>query len=48
MSFKWVTPCDYGPCPYDVSYNCDCEYYCGADEPPDFPEIEEEEEEEED
>lgn len=36
MSLKSFTPCDTeGHCPYDASYNCDCEWYCGADEPED-------------
>lgn len=36
MSLKRYTPCDTeGHCPYDASYNCDCEWYCGADEPED-------------
>jgi hypothetical protein len=36
MSLKRSTPCDTeGHCPYDASYNCDCEWYCGAEEPED-------------
>ena len=36
MSLKRNTPCNTeGHCPYDASYNCDCEWYCGADEPED-------------
>lgn len=36
--YQKITPCDYGPCPYDAEYNCDCEYWCGEDEPQDTPE----------
>ena len=43
MSIKRETPCNYGECPYAASYNCDCEWYCGAEEPADDPEIWEEE-----
>ena len=39
MSLKQITPCDcVGLCPYDAEYNHDCEYWCGADEPEDYPE----------
>ena len=40
MSLKLHTPCDdCGICPYDAEYNCDCEYWCGADEPQDDPQL---------
>ena len=38
MSLKRETPCDYGPCPYDAELHSQCEYYCGAEEPEDYPE----------
>lgn len=39
MSLRKNTPCDLdGICPYAAEYNCDCEYWCGADEPEDYPE----------
>lgn len=37
MSLKRETPCDYGDCPYNAYSNADCEWWCGADEPEDFP-----------
>lgn len=46
MAIRKNTPCDFdGICPYDAMYNNDCEYWCGADEPEDTPEIWEEEDE---
>lgn len=39
MSLRRETPCDFGPCPYDSETNDCCEYWCGADEPEDHPEI---------
>ncbi len=33
MSLRRETPCDFGECPYGAEYSCDCEYWCGADEP---------------
>ena len=34
-----VCPCDYsGFCPYNAEYSRDCEYWCGENEPEDFPE----------
>lgn len=42
MSLRRETPCDYGVCPYDAEYHSTCEYWCGADEPEDVPEIWEE------
>ena len=39
MSLRRETPCDFGPCPYDAEQYCSCEYWCGADEPQDYPEI---------
>ena len=45
MSIRRNTPCDLdGVCPYHAEYNCDCEYWCGAEEPEDRPETWEEEE----
>ena len=45
MSIRKNCPCDIdGICPYDATYNCDCEYWCGADEPEDPPYEEEPEE----
>lgn len=42
MSIKSVCPCDVdGICPYDAEYSADCEYWCGADEPEDYPEEDE-------
>ena len=40
MSIRRETPCDFEPfiCPYAAEYNCDCEYWCGAEEPEDNPE----------
>lgn len=39
MSLRSCTPCDCdGICPYDATYNCDCEYWCGSEEPEDYPE----------
>lgn len=41
MSLKSITPCmfsEFGTCPYDAEYSWDCEYFCGADEPEDYPE----------
>lgn len=38
MSLRLETPCDFGPCPYDAEYYNTCEYWCGADEPEDYPE----------
>lgn len=38
MSIRANCPCDLdGICPYDATYNCDCEYWCGAEEPEDYP-----------
>lgn len=45
MSLRRETPCDFGECPYAAEYYNTCEYYCGADEPADDPEIWEEESE---
>ena len=38
MSLRWETPCDFGECPYDAMYGCDCDYWCGSDESEDYPE----------
>jgi len=38
MSLRRDTPCDHGPCPYEAEYNYECEYWCGAHEPQDYPE----------
>lgn len=41
MSIKRVCPCDIdGVCPYDAQYSRDCEYFCGAEEPEDYPDAE--------
>ena len=37
MSLRLETPCDFGPCPYDAEYGYTCEYWCGTDEPEDYP-----------
>ncbi len=38
MSVKRQCPCDIdGICPYEAEYWRDCEYWCGADEPEDYP-----------
>lgn len=41
MSLKLETPCDFGECPYDAENYSTCEYWCGADEPEDYPDDEE-------
>lgn len=38
MSLRRETPCDFGPCPYESGEYCSCEYWCGAEEPQDYPE----------
>lgn len=39
MSLRRETPCDFdGVCPYESGEYCSCEYWCGADEPQDYPE----------
>lgn len=44
MSLMKITPCDHsGVCPYNAEYNGSCEYWCGAEEPADDPEIWEDE-----
>ena len=43
MSLRKDTPCDHGECPYGAEYMTSSEYWCGADEPVDDPEIWEEE-----
>lgn len=41
MSLRRETPCDCdGICPYDAESNSTCEYWCGADEPEDYPDLE--------
>lgn len=47
MSLKRETPCDYGECPYNSYSNTECEWWCGADEPQDNPEVWEEDEKDE-
>lgn len=38
MSLRLNCPCDVdGVCPFEATYNCDCEYWCGQDEPEDYP-----------
>ena len=45
MSIRRCCPCDVdGICPYEAEYIGDCEYWCGAEEPEDYPEIWEDEE----
>ena len=43
MSLRSITPCDCddGCCPYDAQYITDCEYWCGSEEPEDYPNDEE-------
>ena len=37
MSIRTNTPCDCdGFCPYEATYNCDCEYWCGSDSDADY------------
>ena len=46
MSLRRETACDFGPCPYadmHSGYMNSCEYWCGAEEPEDYPEIDAEE-----
>ena len=39
MSLRQITPCDYsGVCPYNSEGYGSCEYWCGAEEPQDYPE----------
>ena len=38
MSLRRETPCDFGPCPYNSESGGSCEYWCGAEEPQDYPE----------
>ena len=47
MSLKKITPCDNydHTCPYGAEYSRDCEYWCGAEEPEDYPSEEDFEEE---
>lgn len=42
MSLRQITPCDYGHCPYEAENIGNCEYWCGANEPQDNPEMWEE------
>ena len=40
MAIRSNCPCDIdGVCPYDIEYWQSCEYWCGAEEPQDDPEI---------
>ena len=42
MSIRINTPCDCdGICPYDAENWSNCEYWCGCDEPEDYPEDDE-------
>ena len=49
MSLRWTTPCDEADpltgkhyCPYmSEDGTVDCEYWCGAEEPEDYPEEDE-------
>ena len=46
MSIRRECPCDIdGICPYESESWRTCEYWCGSDEPSDYPDIWEEEEE---
>lgn len=38
MSLRKETACDFGECPY-AFLGGDCEYWCGAQEPADQPEV---------
>lgn len=38
MSLRHDTPCDHGPCPYEAESWGSCEYWCGSEEPQDYPE----------
>ena len=41
MSLKKFTPCDDGVCPYaNEGDYVNCEWYCGAEEPQDYPDEE--------
>ena len=34
-----VATCDcFGVCPYNANYSTDCSFWCGAEEPQDYPE----------
>lgn len=46
MSLRINTPCDDGVCPFDATYNHDCEYWCGAEEPQDDPKVWDDDEDE--
>ena len=38
MSIRHNCPCDIdGVCPYNAEVSGDCEYWCGAEEPEDYP-----------
>ena len=38
MSIRNECPCDlYGVCPYGAEVSGDCEYWCSAEEPEDYP-----------
>lgn len=42
MSLKSITPCDFdGICPYNAVFLNECEYWCGSEEPEDYPTDEE-------
>ena len=39
MSLRQTTPCDYlSVCPYNSESWGSCEYWCGSEEPEDYPE----------
>ncbi len=47
MSLRKITPCDFdGICPYNSESYGSCEYWCGAEEPDDTPELSEDDKEE--
>ena len=35
MSLRKITPCDFGPCPYNAEFAYTCEYFCVEPEPDD-------------
>lgn len=35
MSLRKITPCDFGPCPYNAEFPSTCEYFCVEPEPDD-------------
>ena len=35
MRMRVITPCDFGPCPYDAEGHDMCECFCSEEEPED-------------